>query len=128
MADLTLKGHAQVAAELGRVSREILQAAAEGLFQAGEEIMGESKAQYVPVDLGVLRASGHVELPKIEGDSVSVTLGYGGPAAPYALVQHENLTYKHTVGSAKYLELPLLARAKSLTEQVVAHVHAKLGG
>ena len=55
------------------------------------------------------------------------TIAYGGPAAPYALVQHENLRYFHPskakggmstgvpgeTRAAKYLEWP--ARRKQMT-------------
>ena len=80
-----------------------------GLFVLGEKIMNTSKREFVPVDFGVLRASGHVQPPiRGKGREISVALVYGGPAAPYAIVQHEG-DFKHTVGTRKYLERPLLA-------------------
>jgi hypothetical protein len=98
------------------------QAARAAMYQLGEEIMAESK-RLVPVDLGTLRSTGIVELPVERGGAVVVVLGYGGPAAPYALVQHEDLSLKHPEGGqAKYLEQPFLALAPTLTDRVAAAV------
>lgn len=87
------------------------------LFRAGEKIMAVSK-RLVPVDTGALRASGFVELPEIQGDRVSVTLAYGGPAADYAVPVHENLQARHTVGQAKYLEEPFLAAREGVLDEL----------
>ena len=63
-----------------------------------------------PVDTGVLRASGHVQGPTKTGKYWQVRIVFGGPAAPYAKVVHENLTIHHGVGQAKYLESVTLER------------------
>jgi len=68
-----------------------LQAAAKALYEEAEMIMTDSKENYVPVQTGNLKSSGHVQLPVISGSQVSVTMGYGGPAAKYALAVHEGL-------------------------------------
>ena len=75
------------------------------LYIEGEGIMGQSKSMFVPVDTGLLRSTGHVEIPR---PGPIVFLGYGGPAAKYALAQHENRG-RHKVGQRKYLEIPMLA-------------------
>ena len=41
------------------------------------------------VDTGALRATGNVQSPKRGAGSVSVSMGFGGPSAPYALYLHE---------------------------------------
>lgn len=78
-----------------------------GLRMIGEEIMTDVKASApghgVPVDEGTLRSTGLVEGPVALGSGTRVTLSFGGPAAPYALAQHERLDYNHTVGEARYL-------------------------
>jgi len=77
------------------------------LFREGERIMGKAKSpENVPVDTGNLRASGFVELPVFRGVNPSVELGFGGPAAGYAVFVHENLRANHPKGRAKYLEIP----------------------
>src|SRR3990167_10998505 len=77
------------------------------LYEEGQHIMTRSKAEFVPVDQGILRASGQVELPKTEPGRVSVTLGYGGGAAAHALGQHESTDHHHTGGQAKKPQTPL---------------------
>lgn len=75
-----------------------------GLRDIGEEIMADVKASRhgkgVPVDEGTLRSSGTVRGPDSDG---AVRLTFGGPSAPYALVQHERTDYSHTVGESRYL-------------------------
>lgn len=127
---------------LERLARRAPKALASAYFQIGEEIIGESKEKFVPVDQGILRASGFVELPRISGAKVSVELGFGGPAGKgnvggdsnkenvgYAIVVHENpragktggvsprgREYKtwSTVGGWKFLERPFKAAQRGL--------------
>lgn len=63
-------------------------ALASGLFLEAERIMRDSKRQ-VPVDEGILRASGFVRPPTTSGTKIVVTMGYGGAAKAYALYIHE---------------------------------------
>lgn len=91
------------------------------LYVEGERIMTLSKRDYVPVDMGVLRGSGQVEQPHVRGTHAEVVLGYGGAASDYALVQHERLDFAHTVGGAKYLELPVNMAAQGLGERLARH-------
>lgn len=103
---------------LGARAQTIVGAA---LLQEAEKIMTESKRQ-CPVDLGNLRDTGHVTEPEVSGGHVSVTLGYGGPAAPYAIVQHERLDFQHKVGKAKFLEDPLLEAANGLETRLAQSI------
>jgi hypothetical protein len=101
-------------------------AAAEQLYEDGEETMTDAKDNYVPVHDGILRGTGHVEQPQINGDTASVQLGFGGPAAPYAAKQHEDLTLHHTVGEAKYLERPLLQRIIGMAQRIANRARAAM--
>lgn len=85
---------------------EMKRKAATFLFQRGEEVMEESKRE-CPVDTGTLRSSGFVQPPDVERGEMSVLLGYGGAAAEYAVFVHEDLTARHPVGKAKFLEDPI---------------------
>src|SRR5512143_3642237 len=107
---IEVNGASAISAKLHAAAEAGPQAVAAALFVEAEAIMTVSKEQYVPVDTGALRASGHVVPPKISGTNVMVELGYGGPSAPYAVIVHEDLTKRHKVGQAKYLEIPLRAR------------------
>jgi hypothetical protein len=84
------------------------------LYQEGLKMMAVSQRQ-VPVRLGVLRSTGTVHAPQRRGSSsIEVLLTYGGPAAPYAWVQHERLHLRHDAPTkAKYLEDPVLAASDS---------------
>ena len=97
----------------------------DGVRVEAEKIMTRSK-QEVPVEFGTLQASGLVEKPKRSGTKVSVTLGYGGQAAAYALIQHEREDYTHTVGSSKYLERPVNEAEKGFGKRVAKDLERRL--
>ena len=110
---------------LRKLERDTPQLVGKALFQQAERIMTEIKTvPIVPVDTGVLRNTGHVQPPKNDGRGVSVTLGFGGPAAPYAAIQHERLDYHHPVGQAKYLSEPLNRNLRTIKRAVGAAVRA----
>jgi len=92
---------------LGTLHKEIQGAHAAELYQSAEIVMTAAK-ELTPVDTGALRASGHVQEPKIEGGTVSVELGFGGPSVDYAEIVHEDLNANHAVGQAKFLEQPFM--------------------
>jgi hypothetical protein len=95
------------------------------LYQQGLAIMSESQRE-VPVDTGVLRASGRVAQPRVEGSRVTVELGYGGAASAYAWPQHERTDYAHTVGKAKYLLDPLTRHIESIPRTVADRIESEL--
>ena len=81
---------------------------AQGVYEEASHIMLEAKRR-VPLDEGTLRRSGIINPPEVHGTSWTLTMGFGGAASAYALVQHENLTFNHRAGrSAKYLENPVI--------------------
>lgn len=86
------------------------------LYREAEAVMTESKKK-CPVDTGNLRDTGHVSEPENRGGHVVVTLGYGGPAAPYAIVQHEG-DFQHTTGEKKFLESAMLEAANGMEARV----------
>ena len=98
---------------------------AQGLYASGVAIMGKAQ-EIVPLDLGPLRASGTVLPPEISGNTISVTLGFGGAAEAYAWRQHEDLTYKHAPGrQAKYLEQPMMAEEPNIMGRVVEAIQGQ---
>ena len=96
---------------------EVQRVVGRSLFRQAHMIMRESKRYFVPVDDGVLRASGHVEKPKWDGDGLSVNFGYGGAASAYAMVQHQNKNYRHTVGTWQYLSRPTMRHGMQMKKQ-----------
>ena len=119
-ARVKVKGLKKTNERLRKLGKKGPQLLGSAFFQIGEEIIGKSKEDFVPVDKGHLRNSGFVELPKESGGSVTVELGFGGPAGKgnvgnsknkisvgYALRVHEDTLAKHRDGTgAKYLEKP----------------------
>lgn len=106
------------------------------LTEEAMEIMAVSK-EIVPVDQGVLRASGDVVGINFsdEPDGYAVRFGYGGAASGYALLQHETppSVFKHAEGKSwKYLERPVYEAAATMGPRLAGRISArfsqKLGG
>ena len=140
---MTMQGSEALQANLRRLGELAPAVIAEGLLEHANDVMRVSKTEYVPVDLGTLRHSGTVLPPVIAGDTVEVVLGFGGPAAPYAVAVHENPRSGHTegrspsgrpykhwarVGGWKYLETPFQQLAPRLVPRVAAVVERWLAG
>jgi hypothetical protein len=122
---LNVKGFRELKKALKQQGPRAEQSLARALFTEGERIMTEAK-RLTPVDTGALRASGHVQKPVIRRGRIEVTLGFGGPSAPYAVIVHENLNVRHQVGQAKFLEKPLNEAARGLAERIAAEVRRQL--
>lgn len=101
---------------------------AAALYQQAEAVLTRSKAEFVPVDTGALRNSGHVVPPDMAQPVISVTIGFGGPAAPYAAIVHEDLTKRHPVGGAKYLSRPLREAIPRIRAAITAAITRALRG
>lgn len=113
-------GTDRVLVNLQQEGQGAIAAVAAALYEEGERIMGEAK-RLCPVDTGTLRASGHVSEPTVTpGDGVIVLLGFGGPAADYAVYVHERLDVHHPNGQAKFLSMPAEAAAAGMNTRVAA--------
>lgn len=133
---LTLKGVPQFEQAVKLAAAMFPKAARRGLYVGLEFVMTDAKMNYVPVDMGVLRASGFVMLDETK---IKAIIGFGGPAGSgnmgetnvedvgYAIVQHENLDYRHKVGEAKYLERPLFAGIPRIGEEIVNVIKKDMG-
>jgi len=97
--DVKVSGLDQVVKNLEATSEQIIQALARALYEDGNALLNEAKT-LVPVDLGTLASSGYVTLPEITGDTIEVTVGFGGAAKAYALYVHEGTG--PAVGHASY--------------------------
>ena len=120
-----VQGLAELDAMLARLEADGPVLAGNALYAEAQEIMTASKEE-CPVDTGALRASGHVTLPVVTPTTVSVEMGYGGVAIPYALRQHEEMSYRHTVGKAKYLEDPLRAAESGMLERIASRMRSEM--
>ena len=97
------------------------------LFTEAELIMSDIKSGgWVPKDTGALETSGRVLPPQMEGATATVTLGFGGAAIPYALIQHEAQHFKHPgQGQAKYLEAPLRLWAPRIMRPIADRIRRR---
>jgi len=124
--ELNLEGLDHVLAYLSGTGSRARRGVEKGLYASGLIIMASSQ-EIVPVDTGALKGSGIVELPRWDGDTCVVELGYGGPAIPYAWRQHEDLTYRHKDGQqAKYLEVPLLEDEPNILGRVADAIQVEM--
>lgn len=110
-------GGAAMAARARRAGEDYRRKLRGALFRRCEAIMTRSKDEFVPVELGNLKNTGHVS---IDPNKLVVTLAYGGPGVDYAVIQHERLDFQHRVGGPKYLERPLMEAAGTLLADVAA--------
>lgn len=101
---------------VGKAMAETRAATAMAINDVALEIAARAD-DLVPFDTGVLSRSQQIEPPTIQ--NLTATITYGGPAAPYALVQHENMEYQHRAGrSAKYLERPAREVGQTLDQKI----------
>ena len=138
---LKIKGLDDVKRKLDKLSREAPKQAKQALKVEAELIMTRSKKEFVPVDLGTLRASGTVGAPVEKNGDITVELSYGGEADAYATAIHEHpsdatppswegktITFTKPGTGHKYLERPLNEEAPKVPERVAEHLRKWLKG
>lgn len=136
---LELKGLDELEAKLNAMATQIPGEVGNALRAEAEIEMTEAKKR-TPLRYGALRASGHVTGPVQEGDTQTVTLGFGGPAGignqgetnqtevGYAIFVHENLSALHPIGQAKFLESTILESIPYLAERIAARIEKTRNG
>lgn len=101
--------------------------------------IGARADELVPFDTGTLSRSQTTKVTTTK-ETVTGVIGYGGPAAPYALVQHEDSTLSHppkTKGGSpvapgqgrgmKYLEYPT-NQIRPRVNKIIRHAIKSVGG
>lgn len=135
-----VSGIPNVKARLRRLGDAAEREFGNALWRRGVKLMTKIKTeQRVPVDRGMLRKSGHVELPERRKGVVVVEVGFGGPAGSgnhggdsneetvgYAVYVHEDLTAHHDVGAAKYLTEPAMEEMPKWPREIAADLDAAL--
>jgi len=117
-----LKGYEKMQRQLTALMKGMTNEAAAALFVEAQIERTESMKR-TPVDVGNLKASHLVRPPVIRNTvDVSVTIGVGGPAAPYAIFVHEDLNVDHTSGQAKFLESTLKESAPYIAKRVARRI------
>ena len=125
--EATVTGANKISALLKAHKDKAVQALKKELYLEAEGIMTQSK-ELVPVDTGTLKGSGTVKLPREENGVVVQELGFGGPAANYAVFVHENTVVFHKVGMAKFLEIPFRQAERGIVDRIAAGMQKTLRG
>lgn len=138
MASFTIRGGPEMRAKIAQLVKDFPKKVGGAMYRVcDKKIMTRAKDEFCPFHLGVLRGTGLTDLPEINGNVISVTMGFGGPAAPYALAVHEHLSeasppswrkaeaegraveFHPTGHGPEYLKKPLLEEADTFLEDVV---------
>jgi hypothetical protein len=97
-------------------ARELRAAAARGLFLGAEHVLGLATDR-VPLDEGYLQSTGTAS---VDEPSLTGMVSFDGP---YAVRQHEELTWRHAPGrTAKYLENALNAARPEVAALIAAEL------
>lgn len=134
----SVRGVKEVSKKLKDLTRDLEKQQMRSLKIEAERIMTDSKQNYVPVDKGTLRNTGIVNDPVKNGDEISISMGYGGQAAPYATSLHEYsspsnpptwngepLTFTKPGTGPKFLELPLMKAVDGMLERLASRIKFK---
>ncbi|EPH40337.1 hypothetical protein ABT390_13520 [Streptomyces aurantiacus] len=96
------------------------QGAARGLRLAAEHALEVSRRR-VPIEEATLERSGTAT---VDESALTAAVSYD---TPYAVRQHEEMTYRHDAGrTAKYLEGPMVEEADTVAEIIAAQVRRSL--
>ena len=133
----------RVTSTFGKVATAQQRAVAMGVRLGVGQILLEIGAradELVPFDTGALSASQKTSIRNTGNGNIEGEISYGGPAAPYALVQHEDGTLSHPPKSKggspvapgqgrgpKYLEFPS-RQVGDRAEQIIAQSVKKAKG
>ena len=113
-------------------------AANKEVFDIANDILNEA-GSLAPFDEGMLEGSGTLTgRGPAAGPLIKLTVAFGGPAAPYALIQHENEKYFHPskadggtgtgipgqTRAAKYLEKPAKKHQATIVPRLIAAIKA----
>jgi len=111
----TLRWHGEIADARARAG------AVRGLRLAAEHLLGASR-QLVPLEEGTLERSG---VASVDEATLTAAVSYD---TPYAVRQHEELTYRHAPGrQAKYLEAPMATEAAVMRDLIAAEIRRAVG-
>lgn len=127
MTAIKWEGEQEMMALLATVTKAGQKGMRTGLYAVASDIMEDAKER-APKDTGDLRGSGYVDRPKTEGGETSVELGFGGPSAPYAVIQHEREDFNHDIGEAKYLEKAIDGQAADAPRRLASAVADEILG
>lgn len=100
---------------------KILESALDGAEEWARVDAMPSAVENCPIDSGALRGS-----QAVDREDNSVIMGFGGQAAPYAVIVHEDQTVYHPVGKAKFLEDSFNEKLPDLPEKIANRIKGSL--
>lgn len=113
-----VRGWEALRERLNAMGPKAMESGRRALYHVALKIRGLSMAM-APVDTTALKNSHEMPETGIDSDGDAFArLNVGGPAAPYAVFVHEDLTARHDVGQAKFLEYALLAYKPDMAEEI----------
>jgi hypothetical protein len=137
----SVSGIKSLSKNLMELSGASMDAAGNELSVIAHEIIEDAKENYVPFLFGHLKASGDSD-EYTPGKGIQLTqimMWFGGVVGPealeagivsaekYALEQHENLEFKHSIGGPKYLERPFDKVRPTILPRVAKVIGESLG-
>lgn len=138
MSPFYLDGVGDAVKKLNEIAKDLRKDTAKAIRYEVEKIGTNADRNYVPVDLGTLRASKTIEGPTIDGDNIEVVIGYGGAASAYAAAVHENpsehdppswegvnVEFKPRGRGRKYLERPLNEAIPGMSDRIAERIKPK---
>lgn len=119
--NVELIGQRELVHRMVQAGTKVVPALGTALYTVGNLTMRISKNE-APFRYGILKDSGRVFEPSMSGDDVVVDMGFGGAAAKYALLLHDNKGGVHFRNGKKdhYLEDPLAREGASLLSGILA--------
>ena len=124
MAEFTVKGTQATARHIAALGPRV-ETRMRGVMRAvAESRLTEMKRRtpVAPIDGGTLRSSLHVTGPRRTFSGQEVGWAAGGPSAPYAAVQHEDTTLRHTTGQAKFIESVVFEESTAMVSEIAAAI------
>ena len=116
MSSVTVKGLSELEKQIADIPNKTLKG-----IEKAMGIIYDASQPLVPVDTGALKRSGVIQDVKggfkIKYHSENPKTGYN-----YAVIQHENTSFKHRVGQAKYLEDAIKNNLDEIEDAIVKEI------
>lgn len=135
VAGIELTGTKELIDALNALGPRMLEKGKLALREIAEDVITRA-VEKAPQRTGDLRATGHANDVTVEGEALSVTMGFGGTAPSggnvnYAVYVHEDLTKRHDPpygkgGEAKFLEKAILEVAPRMEAHMASILRDEL--
>lgn len=110
-----------------RVGADLTPTLARAIYEEGQLAFRTSQKR-VPYRFGILKGSGRLFEPVVQGDDIDVTLGYGGAARKYAMAVHEIDKNYRSGKTHKYLSSAVEERVPQMNARLTARINRIIAG